>query len=86
VTYYGDSALNSYPCEIENRLVEARAQVSATCPTASTGYTGAVKANLIYDPKGRLFELTGAGNTTRFLYDGDALGAGYNASGAMLRR
>jgi RHS repeat-associated protein len=41
---------------------------------------------LSYDPLGRLYEVTGNGNTTRFLYDGDALVAEYDASGAMTRR
>jgi RHS repeat-associated protein len=43
-------------------------------------------ATLSYDPLGRPFQVTGSGNTTRFLYDGDALVAEYNASGTMLRR
>jgi RHS repeat-associated protein len=43
-------------------------------------------ATLAYDPLGRLFQAAGGGNTTRFLYDGDALVAEYNASGTMLRR
>jgi RHS repeat-associated protein len=43
-------------------------------------------ATLSYDPLGRLFQVTGGGNTTRFLYDGDALVAEYDAAGAMLRR
>jgi RHS repeat-associated protein len=48
------------------------------------GRTGGV--TLRYDPLGRLYEVTGNGNTTRFLYDGDALVAEYDATGAMLRR
>jgi RHS repeat-associated protein len=43
-------------------------------------------ATLSYDPLGRLYQVTGGGNTTRFLYDGDALVAEYNAAGTMLRR
>jgi RHS repeat-associated protein len=43
-------------------------------------------ATLAYDPLGRLFQVTGGGNTTRFVYDGDAMVAEYNASGTMLRR
>nr|WP_230771814.1 RHS repeat-associated core domain-containing protein [Sphingomonas sp. Leaf4] len=42
---------------------------------------------LVYDPLGRLFETsTNGGNITRFLYDGDALVAEYNASGSLLWR
>jgi RHS repeat-associated protein len=48
------------------------------------GRTGGV--TLRYDPLGRLYEVTGNGNTTRFLYDGDALVAEYDMAGAMLRR
>lgn len=48
--------------DTENRLISA---------------SGAKNAILKYDPKGRLFELTSAGTTTQFLYDGDALVAEY---------
>lgn len=42
---------------------------------------------LVYDSLGRLFETsTNGGNITRFLYDGDALVAEYNASGSLLWR
>ena len=47
--------------------------------SASTGGT------LAYDPMGRLTTAAGAA-TTRFLYDGDALVAEYDAAGALLRR
>ena len=58
--------------DVENRLVSA---------------SGAKSATLVYDPMGRLFETSGgAAGTTRFLYDGDALVAEYDASGNMLRR
>ncbi|MEA3044454.1 MAG: hypothetical protein QOH47_2292 [Sphingomonadales bacterium] len=44
-------------------------------------------ATLSYDPLGRLFQITASGGAvTRFLYDGDALVAEYDAAGAMLRR
>jgi RHS repeat-associated protein len=48
------------------------------------GRSGNVTLN--YDPLGRLYEVTGNGNSTRFLYDGDALVAEYDASGAVTRR
>jgi RHS repeat-associated protein len=57
----------AYTYDVENRLVAA---------------SGARTAALRYDPLGRLYEVTGNGNTTRFLYDGDALVAEYDAAGA----
>ncbi len=62
------------------------------CPTHTAGYSGTIAAQLEYDPMGRLYEAQGFdsnGNvtsTTRFLYDGDALVAEYDASGTMLAR
>ncbi len=41
---------------------------------------------LSYDPMGRLLQMSAAGNTTQFLYDGDRLVAEYNGSGTLLRR
>jgi RHS repeat-associated protein len=64
-----DGANNNYTYDIENRLVSA---------------SGAHNATLAYDPLGRLSQLTAAGITTTFLYDGDALVAEYE--GATLRR
>jgi RHS repeat-associated protein len=61
----------TYTYDIENRLVAV---------------SGSRTAALRYDPLGRLYEVTGSGNTTRFLYDGDALVAEYDAAGTMLRR
>ena len=62
----------NYLYDVENRLVKA---------------TGAMTANLIYDPLGRLFETSGgSGGVTRFLYDGDELVAEYGSNGAILRR
>ncbi|HEV2816260.1 MAG TPA: RHS repeat-associated core domain-containing protein [Allosphingosinicella sp.] len=45
--------------------------------SASTG------ATLSYDPLGRLYQVTLGANTTRFLYDGDALVAEYNSAGEI---
>jgi RHS repeat-associated protein len=62
----------SFVYDAENRLVSA---------------SGAKSAELLYDPLGRLFRITGAGTgTTQFLYDGDELIAEYNGSGNLLRR
>lgn len=57
--------------DAENRLVSA---------------SGAKAAALSYDPLGRLFQTSGGGVTTQFLYDGDQLVAEYDGSGALLRR
>jgi YD repeat-containing protein len=64
---------NAFTYDVENRLV---------------GASGAHHASLAYDPLGRLWQVTdtGTGAVTRFLYDGDALVAEYDGSGAMLRR
>jgi YD repeat-containing protein len=44
-------------------------------------------AALVYDPLGRLFEVSSpATGTTRFLYDGDELVAEYDGLGTLLRR
>jgi RHS repeat-associated protein len=56
----------AFTYDVENRLVAA---------------SGARNAALRYDPLGRLYEVIGA-STTRFLYDGDALVAEYDAAGA----
>jgi RHS repeat-associated protein len=58
--------------DAENRLVSA---------------SGAKTAALLYDPLGRLFQISSpATGTTQFLYDGNELVAEYNGAGAMLRR
>jgi RHS repeat-associated protein len=60
----------TYVYDIENRLV-----------SATPGGT------LAYDPLGRLYQITATdGTVTRFLYDGDALVAEYDSTGAMTRR
>ncbi len=61
----------TYVYDVENRLVSA---------------SGAHSAQLRYDPLGRLWQLTSGAATTRFLYDGDALIAEYNAAGAVVKR
>lgn len=80
---------SAYLYDVENRLVEKRLRVGTTCPV---NYTGQLQARLTYDPLGRLHEIEGyqsgiSQGATRFLYDGDALVAEYNAStGAMTAR
>ena len=68
-----------------------RAQVGTACPTWTTGYTGQLKAQLRYDPMGRLHEVTDFVNgvsqgSTRFLYDGDALVAEFDGAGNVIAR
>jgi RHS repeat-associated protein len=48
--------------------------------------SGGHNATLTYDPLGRLFQIVSGSNTTQFLYDGDALVAELNSSGAWLNR
>jgi RHS repeat-associated protein len=67
----GAPVTTAYVYDIENRLVSA---------------SGGATASLRYDPIGRLYEVTGSGGTTRFLYDGDELVAEYDGAGTMLRR
>lgn len=55
----------TYTYDMENRLV-------ATSEGAASSFT--------YDPLGRLFQVTIAGATRQFLYDGDALVAEYSGS------
>ncbi|HEX7821290.1 MAG TPA: RHS repeat-associated core domain-containing protein [Sphingobium sp.] len=61
----------SFLYDIENRLV---------------GAGGGRNAVLRYDSLGRLYEVASPTGTTRFLYDGDALVAEYDATGNLLRR
>jgi RHS repeat-associated protein len=62
---------SAFVYDVENRLVSASG--------------GIHNAQLTYDPLGRLWKVSGAGgaNPQTFLYDGDALIAEYDASGAM---
>ena len=62
---------NFYLYDIENRMV---------------GVSGARNAALVYDPLGRLWQVTSGSSVSRFLYDGDALVAEYDASGAITAR
>jgi RHS repeat-associated protein len=65
----------TYVYDQENRLVRA------------TTSGGALKAELWYDPMGRLYKLQSSTATTYFLYDGDELVAEYDgASGALIQR
>jgi len=65
-----DSA-TGYLYDIENRMV---------------ALSGARVASLVYDPLGRLFQVSNASGTTQFLYDGDALVGEYNGSNVLQRR
>jgi RHS repeat-associated protein len=50
------------------------------------GATGGYNATLAYDPLGRLWRVTSGSNVTQFLYDGDALVAEYDGTGATTHR
>lgn len=63
---------STYVYDQENRLVRA------------TTNTGALKAELWYDPLGRLYKLQSPTATTHFLYDGDELVAEYDATSNTL--
>jgi RHS repeat-associated protein len=63
---------SAFVYDIENRLVSA---------------SGGHAATLVYDPLGRLFEVSSPSTgATRFVYDGDALVAEYNSAGTMTAR
>jgi RHS repeat-associated protein len=62
----------TYAYDSENRLIGAT--------------SGGLAATLVYDPLGRLFQISRGAATTRFLHDGDELIAEYNGSGTLLRR
>ena len=66
----GDGSV-TFTYDVENRLVEAG---------------GARSATLIYDPLGRLWQVMTPSSVTNFLYDGDALIAEYDGSGALTER
>jgi RHS repeat-associated protein len=63
---------HSFVYDVENRLVSA---------------TGAHTAELVYDPLGRLVQVSSGGaNPRRLIYDGDALIAEYDGSGTLKHR
>lgn len=77
-----------YLYDVENRLVEKRQKVAGViCPKVASHYTGALQVKLRYDPMGRIYESTGnVTGVTRFLIDGDAIVAEYDAAGTMTQR
>ena len=77
-----------YLYDVENRLVEKRAQGTGNTNCASLSYAGTLQAQLLYDPTGRLYEISSGGKwaPTRFAYDGNAIIAEYKRSGRLLRR
>jgi RHS repeat-associated protein len=74
ISSVSSSGTSTYVYDIENRLVQAT--------------SGGKTTNLIYDPLGRLFQVDqGANaNTTRFLYDGDALAIEFNSNNTITSR
>lgn len=74
-----------YLYDVENRLVEKRVQTNNTC--TALAYEGQLKAQLLYDPLGRLYQIIGeTTGTTRFLIDGNAMVGEYSDTGTLLRR
>jgi RHS repeat-associated protein len=62
----------NYVYDVENRLVSA---------------SGSHQADLVYDPLGRLFQVSSSGaGIRRLVYDGDALIAEYDSGGGMPHR
>ena len=76
-----------YLYDAENRLVEKRAQGTGNTNCAALSYPGALQAQLLYDPTGRLYQVSGGtGGILTFVYDGNAMIGEYNVTGAMMRR
>lgn len=76
-----------YRYDAENRLVELRSQGAGNTNCNSLSYAGTLLAELRYDPTGRLYQVSGGPmGGQRFVYDGNAMIAEYNAAGTMLRR
>jgi len=74
-----------YKYDLENRLVEKRVQTNTNCNALS--YGGQLRAELRYDPTGRLYQISGGSlGTQRFAYDGNAMILEYNGSNQILRR
>ena len=68
---------NSFVYDVENRLVAASVRTT----------TGSVnEPTLLYDPLGRLHNVSEAGGGQRNFYDGDELVATYNTSNQVHRR
>ncbi len=84
-----DDGFKTYLYDIENRMVQMSLKA---VPQGCSAGSPLVRAKLRYDPMGRLHEVEAFSTcgvtqgVTRFLYDGDALVAEYNASGTMLAR
>lgn len=85
---YGQVSGTTYGYDLNGNLTsDGSSTFSYDIENRLTGATGAKNAVITYDPLGRIFQ-TGGGTagTTTFLYDGDALVARYDSTGAMLRR
>ena len=81
--------VHAYQYDVENRLVRMFAYVASAC--SNVAYTGEIKAQLFYDPLGRLFEARNynggtVSSRTRFLHDGDAIIAEYDGNNNLRRR
>ncbi|WP_075186660.1 RHS repeat-associated core domain-containing protein [Teredinibacter haidensis] len=70
-----DDGQTVYTFDQENRLVKAAVKNG-----------GALKAELWYDPLGRLYKVQGPSATTQFLYDGDELVAEFNNTSTTVQQ
>ena len=79
-----------YLYDVENRLVEMRDQGSSNGDCATLSYAGALKAELRYDPLGRLYythdPVVGGSHITYYAHDGDAMVAEYSWNDTLLDR
>ena len=76
---------NSYTHDANGNFT-ADGTTSYTYDVENRLVTSSAGAQLVYDPKGRLFEVSSAGQVTRFVHDGDQMALEYNSAGAVTRR
>ncbi len=73
--------------DVENRLVEKRVQGAGNTDCNALAHTGTLKAQLLYDPLGRLVQVVGeTSGTQKFVYDGNALIAEYDDNDVLQHR
>ncbi len=76
-----------YLYDVENRLVQKRAQGTGNTNCSSLSYSGSIVAELRYDPMGRLYRLRdypGGTGIKRFVHDGNALVMEYNSNASAI--
>ncbi len=78
-----------YLYDVENRLVQKRAQGTGNTNCNSLSYSGSIVAELRYDPMGRLYRLRdypGGTGIKRFVHDGNALVMEYNSTASAIQQ